>query len=185
VEKLSASTYEQMPITAEISINWTVKRSQAFELFKSYGGLDQFESRILDPKLRSATKDALARYRAEEIVQNRSKVIAQIESLLIEGMKNYPVTLDSAQLENFGLPQKYIESIETKQTEKNLAAAEEHRLERQKLEAQQDVNTAIAQRDATKATADGKAYAIKAVAEAEALSIRLKGSALRKFLGLH
>lgn len=177
VERLNASTYEQMPITAEISINWTVQRSQAFELYKSYGGLDQFESRILDPKLRSAAKDALARYKAEEIIQNRSKVIAQIESLLIEGMKNYPVKLDSAQLENLGLPQKYIQSIETKQTEKNLAAAEEHRLQRQKLEAQRDVNTALARRDAAKATADGRAYAIEIEAKAEAQAIRLKGLA--------
>lgn len=177
VEKLNASTHEQMPVTAEVSINWTINRDQAFELFKSYGGLSQFESRILDPKLRSATKDALARYKAEEIIQNRGRVIAQIEDVLIEEMKQYPVKLDSAQLENLGLPQKYIQSIETKQTEKNLAAAEMHRLERQNLEAQREVNTANAMRDAAKATADGKAYAIKTEAIAEAEAIRLKGLA--------
>ncbi|ATC93095.1 prohibitin family protein [Pseudoalteromonas tunicata] len=177
VETLNASTHEQMPVTAEVSINWTVMREQAFDLFKSYGGLTQFETRILDPKLRSATKDALARYKAEELIQNRSQVIAQIEELLVEEMKEYPVKLDSAQLENLGLPQKYIQSIETKQTEKNLAAAEMHRLERQKLEAQQQVNTAFAQRDAAKAQADGKAYSIKAEAQAEAEAIKLKGLA--------
>ncbi len=180
VEKLSASTHEQMPVTAEVSINWTVMREQAFDLFKSYGGLSQFESRILDPKLRSAAKDALARYKAEELIQNRSQVIAQIEELLVEEMKEYPVKLDSAQLENLVLPQKYIQSIETKQTEKNLAAAEMHRLERQKLEAQREVNTAMAQRDAAKAQADGKAYAIKIEAEAEAQAIELKGLAEAK-----
>lgn len=177
VEKLNASTHEQMPITAEVSINWTVQRDQAFELFKRYGGLSQFESRILDPKLRSAAKDALARYKAEEIIQNRSQVISQIEELLIDEMKDYPVKLDSAQLENLGLPQKYIQSIETKQTEKNLAAAEKHRLERQNLEAQREVNTANAKRDAAKATADGRAYAIKIEAVAEAEAIRLRGLA--------
>jgi regulator of protease activity HflC (stomatin/prohibitin superfamily) len=177
VEKLSASTHEQMPVNAEVSINWTVVREQAFDLFKSYGGLEQFESRILDPKLRSAAKDALARYKAEELIQNRSQVIAQIEELLLEEMKSYPVKLDSAQLENLVLPQKYIQSIETKQTEKNLAAAEMHRLERQKLEAQREVNTAMAQRDAAKAKADGQAYAIKIEAEAQAEAIRLKGLA--------
>ncbi len=144
LEKLNASTHEQMPVTAEVSINWTVIRDQAFDLFKRYGGLSQFESRILDPKLRSAAKDALARYKAEEIIQNRSKVIAQIEELLLQETSEYPVKLDSAQLENLGLPKKYIQSIETKQTEKNLAAAEKHRLERQKLEAQREVNTANA-----------------------------------------
>jgi regulator of protease activity HflC (stomatin/prohibitin superfamily) len=177
VEKLNASTHEQMPVTAEVSINWTVVREQAFDLFKRYGGLSQFESRILDPKLRSATKDALARYKAEEIIQNRGGVISRIEELLVEEMKEYPVKLDSAQLENLGLPQKYIQSIETKQTEKNLAAAEKHRLDRQKLEAQREVNTADAQRDAAKAIAEGKAFAIKIEAEAEADAIRLRGLA--------
>lgn len=177
VEKLNASTHEQMPVTAEVSINWTVRRDQAFELFKSYGGLSQFETRILDPKLRSAAKDALARYKAEEIIQNRSRVITQIEELLLEEMKEYPVKLDSAQLENLGLPAKYIQSIETKQTEKNLAAAEKHRLDRQQLEAQREVNTANAKRDAAKATADGKAYSIEIEAIAEAQAIRVKGVA--------
>lgn len=177
LEKLNASTHEQMPVTAEVSINWTVKRDQAFDLFKRFGGLSQFESRILDPKLRSATKAALARYKAEEIIQNRTQVIALIEELLVEVMQEYPVKLDSAQLEDLGLPQKYIQSIETKQTEKNLAAAEQHRLERQKLEAQREVNTANAKRDAAKATADGRAYAIKIEAVAEAQAIKLKGLA--------
>jgi regulator of protease activity HflC (stomatin/prohibitin superfamily) len=177
LEKLNASTHEQMPVTAEVSINWTVSRDQAFDLFKKYGGLTQFESRILDPKLRSAAKDALARYKAEEIIQNRSRVITQIEESLLAEMKNYPVKLDSAQLENLVLPAKYIQSIETKQTEKNLAAAEKHRLDRQQLEAQREVNTANAKRDAAKATADGKAYAIKTEAVAEAEAIKLKGLA--------
>lgn len=177
VEKLSASTHEQMPVTAEVSINWTVIRDQAFDLFKSYGGLSQFESRILDPKLRSAAKDALARYKAEEIIQNRGQVITRIEELLFAEMQEYPVKLDSAQLENLELPQKYLQSIETKQTEKNLAAAEKHRLDRQQLEAQREVNTANAKRDAAKATADGKAYAIRTEAMAEAEAIKLKGIA--------
>ncbi|WP_462156930.1 SPFH domain-containing protein [Pseudoalteromonas sp. GB56] len=177
VEKLRAATHEQMPLEAEVSINWTVNREEAFELFKSYGGLTQFESRILDPKLRSATKDALARYKAEELIQNRSQVIARIEELLLEEMKTYPVKLDSAQIEDLVLPPKYIQSIETKQTEKNLAAAEKHKLERQNLQAQQEVNTANAQRDAAKAKADGLAYAIKVEAEAQAEAIRLKGLA--------
>ncbi|MFT5112323.1 MAG: regulator of protease activity HflC (stomatin/prohibitin superfamily) [Parasphingorhabdus sp.] len=177
LEKLNASTHEQMPVTAEVSINWTVSRDQAFDLFKKYGGLTQFESRILDPKLRSAAKDALARYKAEEIIQNRSEVIARIEELLFDEMIDYPVKLDSAQLENLELPAKYIQSIETKQTEKNLAAAEKHRLDRQQLEAQREVNTALAKRDAAKATADGRAYAIRVEAVAEAEAIRLKGLA--------
>ncbi|MFC3032621.1 SPFH domain-containing protein [Pseudoalteromonas fenneropenaei] len=177
VERLRAATFEQMPIDAEVSVNWTVVRSEAFELFKNYGGLDQFENRILDPKLRSAAKEALAHYKAEQIVQNRGQVIQQIEETLLETMKEFPVKLDSVQIENLVLPEKYLQSIETKQTEKNLADAEKHRLERQKLEAQREVNTAEAARDAAKARADGQAYATLKQAEAEAEAIRLKGLA--------
>lgn len=176
-EVLKASTFEQMPVQAEVSVNWTVIRADAFLLYKNYGGLDQFENRILDPRLRSAAKDALARYKAEEIVQNRSGVIQKMEETLLEAMKEFPVKLDSVQIENLVLPQKYLQSIETKQTEKNLAAAEKHRLERQKLEAQREVNTAEAKRDAERARADGSAYAITTEAKAEAEAIKLKGLA--------
>lgn len=176
-EALKASTFEQMPVQVEVSVNWTVIRSEAFELYKNYGGLDQFENRILDPRLRSAAKDALARYKAEQIIQNRGLVIQKIEETLASAMVEFPVKLDSVQIENLVLPQKYLQSIETKQTEKNLAAAEKHRLERQKLEAQREVNTAEAKRDAEKARADGSAYAITTEAKAQAGAIRLKGLA--------
>jgi len=176
-ESLKASTFEQMPVQAEVSVNWTVIRAEAFELYKGYGGLDQFENRILDPRLRSATKDALARFKAEQIVQNRGQVIQKIEETLLTAMEDFPVKLDSVQIENLVLPAKYLQSIETKQTEKNLAAAEQHRLDRQKLEAQREVNTAEAQRDAEKARADGSAYAIEIEAIAQAQAIRVKGLA--------
>jgi regulator of protease activity HflC (stomatin/prohibitin superfamily) len=177
IENMKASTFEQMPVQADVSVNWTVLRVEAFELYKGYGGLDQFESRILDPRLRSATKDALARFKAEQIIQNRGKVIQKIEETLLSAMSDFPVKLDSVQIENLILPAKYLQSIETKQTEKNLAAAEKHRLERQKLEAQREVNTAEAKRDAEKARADGSAYAIEIEAKAEAEAIRVKGLA--------
>jgi regulator of protease activity HflC (stomatin/prohibitin superfamily) len=176
-EPLKASTFEQMPVQAEVSVNWTVIRAEAFELYKGYGGLEQFENRILDPRLRSASKDALARFKAEQIVQNRGQVIQKIEETLLNAMSDFPVKLDSVQIENLVLPRKYLQSIETKQTEKNLAAAEKHRLERQKLEAQREVNTAEAKRDAEKARADGSAYAIEIEAKAEAEAIRVKGLA--------
>lgn len=176
-ENLKASTFEQMPVQAAVSVNWTVIRAEAFELYKGYGGLDQFENRILDPRLRSATKDALARFKAEQIIQNRGQVIQKIEETLLAAMAEFPVKLDSVQIENLVLPKKYLQSIETKQTEKNLAAAEKHRLERQKLEAQREVNTAEAKRDAEKARADGSAYAIEIEARAEAEAIRIKGLA--------
>lgn len=179
-EKMASSTHEQMPITAHVSVNWTVEKSAALELYKQYGGLAQFESRILDPRFRSAAKNALPHFEAEQLVQDRSTAGTQIEENLKKEMAGFPLLIDNVQIENIVLPAKYIQSINTKQTEKNLAAAEEHKLARQKLLAQQNVNTAEANRDAAKATADGSAYAVEVAAKAEAKAIEVKGLAEAK-----
>ncbi|QBY04224.1 prohibitin family protein [Thalassotalea sp. HSM 43] len=165
-EKMASSTKEQMPVTVEVSVNWTVNKEAALDLFKRYGGLTQFEQRILDPRFRSATKDTIPQFEAEQLIQDRASAIQGIEHRLAAEMEGFPVVVDNIQIENIVLPQKYINSIEVKQTEKNLAAAEEHKLERQRLEALREVNTA-----------DAKAQGIIKVAEAEAQAIILKGEA--------
>ncbi len=168
-EKMPSSTSEQMPVTVAVSVNWTVEKAAALDLFKRYGGLTQFEGRILDPRFRSAVKSIIPKFKAEQLIQDRSSAINGIEAALLEEMKNFPVTVDNVQIENIILPPKYILSIETKQTEKNLADAEKHKLEKQRLVALQQVNTA-----------DARAQGILKVAEAEAKSIILKGEAEAK-----
>lgn len=176
-ESSTAATSEQMPITADVSINWTVTKSAAIDLFINYGGLDQFENRILDPKLRQASKATLSKYSAEQLIQNREAARSEMQEMFTGLVSDLPISVDSGQIEDIKLPQKYLKSIEQKQTEKNLAAAEEHKLARQKLESQQKVQTAEAERDAKKAEADGIAYKIRTEAEAEAESIEIKGLA--------
>jgi regulator of protease activity HflC (stomatin/prohibitin superfamily) len=175
-EKMASSTKEQMPVTVSVSVNWTVDKTAALELFRQYGGLSQFESRILDPRFRSATKDVIPRFDAEKLIQDRASAIQAIEANLIEEMKDFPVTVDNIQIENIQLPVKYLTSIETKQTEKNLAAAEEHKLARQNLEAQRDVNTAKAKADGIElvAIAEAESIRIKGLAEAEAITAKAK-----------
>ncbi len=179
-ERMASSTKEQMPVTISVSVNWTVDKTAALELFRQYGGLSQFESRILDPRFRSATKDVIPRFDAEKLIQDRATAIQAIEANLIEEMKEFPVTVDNIQIENIQLPAKYLTSIETKKTEKNLAAAEEHKLARQNLEAQRDVNTAKAKADGIRAVAiaEAEAIRIKGLAEAEAITAKAKAKAL-------
>jgi regulator of protease activity HflC (stomatin/prohibitin superfamily) len=175
-EKMASSTKEQMPVTIVVSVNWTVDKTAALELFRQYGGLTQFENRILDPRFRSATKDVIPRYDAEKLIQDRASAIQAIEMNFIEEMKEFPVTVDNIQIENIQLPAKYLTSIETKQTEKNLADAEKHKLARQNLEAQRDVNTAKAKADGIRlvAIAEAESIRIKGLAEAEAITAKAK-----------
>jgi len=178
-EKMASSTKEQMPVTIEVSVNWTVNKEAALDLFRKYGGLRQFEQRILDPRFRSATKDSIPKFEAEQLIQDRAAAIQGIEQRLIEEMNAFPVVVDNIQIENILLPPKYIQSIETKQTEKNLAAAEEHKLERQRLEALREVNTADAKAQGIIKVAEADAKAIILKGEAEAKAIEAKARALR------
>ena len=178
-EKMPSSTEEQMPVTVEVSVNWTVDKTAALDMFRNYGGLSQFENRILDPRFRSAVKSVIPKYKAEQLIQDRASAINNIEAALLEEMKEFPLTVDNVQIENIVLPQKYIQSIQTKQTEKNLADAEKHKLERQRLEALREVNTADAKAQGIVKVAEAEANAIKLKGEAEAAAIEAKAKALR------
>lgn len=177
-ESMPSSTKEQMPVTTQVSVNWTVQRESVLDLFKKYGGLAQFESRILDPRFRTSVKEALPKFTAEQLIQDRAEAITRIEQNLLVEMESFPVSVDNVQIENIQLPQKYIQSIEIKQTELNLAQAEKNKLERQRYESLQAVNTAEAEAQAIKLRAQAEAEATKLRGEAEAHAIEVKAKAL-------
>ncbi len=173
VEELAAATKNQLPTTAIVSINWTVNRNSAMDLFINYGGLDQFESRILDPKLRSAAKAAIAQFQADELIRNRQAAVAAIMAGMALELEGFPVTVNSPQIENLSLPGAYLQAVEEKERAREDAEKEKHRLEQQRLVAQQAVNSAEANAEAKRIEADAEAYRVLTEAQAEADAIGL------------
>ena len=171
VETLSAATANQLPVTAVVSLNWTVNKTAAMDLYIKYGGLEQFEERILDPRMRSAAKAAIARYPADKIIRERQKVVAEIQAEIMSVTEFLPITISNTQLEDVQLPESYMQAIMAKERAREDAAREQHNLDKQKLVAQQIVQTADAERDAVKSRADGDAYAKRVNAEAESYRI--------------
>jgi regulator of protease activity HflC (stomatin/prohibitin superfamily) len=178
-EDMASSTSEQMPVKVSISVNWTLDKSAALDMYRKYGGVTQFEDRILAPKFRSVTKNVIPHYSAESLIQDREKALVEIFAGLEEVLANYPLKVDGVQIENIDLPTKYLASIETKQTEKNLSDAEKFKLDRQALEAQQSVNTERAKADGIKLVAIAESESIRLRGLAEAEAIKAKGLALR------
>ena len=145
VEDLQAATEDQLPIAAAVSINWTVLRSATIDMFRQYGTLEQFENRILNPKLRSAAKAALSRFPANKLIQERQTVVAEIMETMTAELAEFPITVNSPQLENIELPQRYVEAVEAKETAREDAEREKHVLEQQRLQALRAVNSAEAE----------------------------------------
>lgn len=173
VEELAAATQNQLPTTATVSINWTVNRESAMALFIQYGGLDQFENRILDPKLRNAAKEAIGKFPADQLIRDRQAAVATIMEAMTRDLEGFPVTVNSPQIENLSLPPTYLQAVEEKERAREDAEKEKHRLEQQRLVAQQAVNSAEANAEAKRIEADAEAYRVTVEAEAEAEAIRL------------
>ena len=177
-ETMQASTSEQMPITVSTSLNWTVKKSEVLNLFRDYGSLEQFESRVIDPRFRAIVKETTAKFKAEDTIGKRDEVTNKVRDALIESCKDLPIEISTVNIENIILPDNYLKSIETKQTNKNLADAEVFKLQQQNLEAQRAVNTATAEADSIRVKAIAEAEAIKLKGDAEAHAIEAKAKAL-------
>lgn len=175
-ESMEASTSEQMPVSVTASMNWTVSKAQVLHLFRDYGSLEQFESRVIDPRFRAIVKESMAKYKAEDTIGKRDEVTTKIRDAITASMKDLPIDISAINIENIVLPTNYLKSIETKQTEKNLADAEVFKLEKQNLEAQRAVNVAKAEAESTllRAKADAEAITLKGQAEASAIEAKAK-----------
>lgn len=172
VEEMAAATADQLPVTATVSVNWTVNKAAAKELYVKYGGLDQFESRVLDPRLRSATKAGIAKFSAAQLIRERMLVIAEIQKQIVAQTEGLPIHISNTQLENVVLPPIYMTAILAKEKAREDAKTEQHTLDKQKLVAQQKVQTAEAERDAVMAAADGEAYKLRTIADAESYRVK-------------
>ncbi len=168
VERLSVATRDRLPAVADVSFNWTVDVDSAIDLYKQYGGLKQFEDRVLSPRFRAAAKTAIAHYDAASIIKDRATVTAEIKAELEEATSALPIGITIVAFENISLPQTYIDAILAKEQAREDAEKENHNLAKQKLVAQQAVQTATAEADAVKARADGDAYKVKVAADAAA-----------------
>lgn len=178
ITQLAAATKEQMPVAAIVSMNWLVKKESVLHLYKDYGSLEQFESRVIIPRFTALAKESISKYTAEEAINKRDLVSATLKTILVDSMKDLPIDISIVNIEDIALPEVYKKSIETKQTEKNLADAEVFKLQRQNLEAQKLVNTANAEADSIRAKAQAEAESISLKGKAEAEAIQAKARAL-------
>lgn len=176
-EEMSAASEEQMPIKVIVSVNWAVDKAAISDIYRKYGSLKQFESRVLDPKLRSSSKAAIAMFKVEQLIRDRNLAQAKIEEFLLKEVEGLPITVSGIEIEEYLPPPVYLQAVLTKQKELQLAQAEEHILAKQDFVAKQKTQTANATRESTKAIADGIAYKIKTEAEAEAQAISVIGEA--------
>ena len=168
----------QMPSTVIISANWNIPRESALEIYKEYGGLEQYEDRILDPRVIRATKQIFAKHSIESIISSREVVRNEIAAALEDGLAGKLAKMSDINIEDVQFGKKIRDAIENKQTSKLEFEAEQYNLDKQNLEAQRSVNTAEAESQSIEKRSIAQAAAIQREGEAEANSMEAKAKVL-------
>ncbi|MGE0514692.1 MAG: prohibitin family protein [Hyphomicrobiaceae bacterium] len=174
---LSAASQDPLELPIEVTVNWLVKRNNVKDLYIQFGSLSQFEDRIILPRLNDAVKGVASGYTVNDLLRKRTEYRDRSQQAFAARMPD-DIQITGFYIVNIGFPPEYTKAIRDKQVAREQAETEKFVLERQKLTTTQVTQTAMAQRDADKARADGRAYEIKVQGEAQADAVRILGQAL-------
>ncbi len=176
---LEAASQDPLELPITVTVNWLVKREEVKDLYIQFGSLEQFEKRIIQPRLNDAVKGITSRYTVNDLLRKRTEFRDASQQAFATRMPD-DISISGFSIVNVGFPPEYTKAIRDKQVAREQAETEQFVLDRQRLTTTQVTQTAMAQRDADKARADGRAYEIKVQGEAQAEAIRIMGEALAK-----
>ena len=174
---LEAASQDPLELPVKVTVNWLVKRTNVKDLYVQFGSLAQFEARIIQPRLNDAVKGVTSGYTVNDLLRKRTEYRDLSQKLFAARMPD-DVQITGFSVVNIGFPPEYTKAIREKQVAREQAETEKYVLDRQRLTTTQVTQTAMAQRDADKLRADGRAYEIKVQGEAQADAIRIMGQAL-------
>ena len=173
-------TANQLSTTIDFSVNWRPQTDAILEIFRNYGSPEAFATNVVQPRLQQAMKTVIGQFSSTQMIQNRQEVADAMLAQAVKILEGYPAEFLSVQIDNFTLPNRYWESVIAKEEQRERTEKEQLVLAQQNIQAQAEVQTANAQRDAAIIRADGEAYATVKAAEAEAQSTALRSAAEAK-----
>lgn len=141
------------------TVNYQINSQNASQIYKTVG--KKYYETVVTPAVSEVIKVVVARYTAENLVNNRNELALAIETELAEKLMQFNVVLVSTSIENMDFTDAYTSAVEAKQV------AQQNKL-KAATEAEQKVIEAKANADVAREKAQGEADAIKIKAEAEA-----------------
>lgn len=183
-ERAFTATYEAassdpMEIEVSVTLNWAVNKEHVVQMYNQFGALDQFEQRIIAPRLPDAVKAVASRFAVNELLTKRNELRDQARAAVLAVIPQQIMTITGFAVTNVVFPKAYTDQIAAVQVAREAANAQEQELRKQNFKAQETYNTAKAQADATKAQADAEAYAIMIKGKAQ-LDIQERQAAILK-----
>ena len=168
-----------LPVSIEMTVQYKLLPTTAPGTIATWGL--SWEDKIVNPVVRNIVRNVVGGYNAEELPTKRNEIAVLIEDGIraqIEALDQKPVSIESVQLREIGLPAKIKEQIERVQ----IANQESERVRYEVLRAKQEAEkkAALAQGDAEKnrIEAQGRADAVTIEADAQAKANKLIANSL-------
>ena len=148
-EKMDVLSKNGLSITVELSYRYFVIPEKIGYLHDEIG--KDYVNRIINPEIRSATREVIGKYLPEELYSTKREAIQdEIYSSTKERMESRYLGLDAVLIRSVQLPEKLKAAIEYKLEEEQAAFQYEFRLDKERKEAERKIIEAQAKADANK-----------------------------------
>ncbi|MDR2186680.1 MAG: hypothetical protein LBE62_01345 [Azonexus sp.] len=164
--QVPAYSMDQQPANLNVSVTWKVDPGRVKEAYADFKGIEGLLNRVINPQTNKQLKSVFGQFTAYRSISERAKFNADFDIALRDSVKEFPVIIESVQIENIDYSTAYEQSVE----QRMLAEVEVQKLE-------QNARREKIQADIRETQADGEARAVVQQAEAEAKAIKLKGDA--------
>lgn len=167
---LEAFSKDIQQVGVQGSINYNIDKSTAMNLYKDVG--TGYADVLISPRIQEDVKIVIAKYTAENLIENRQSVADSIDELLKSELAPKGINVISLAIENIDFTDAFESAVEAKQVATQEKQKAKTQQEQQTMEAEQkaerDRIAAQAAADVAKIEADADAYAVKVQADAQA-----------------
>ena len=145
-----------------VKVNYVYATAQIDSLIRTVG-VNNVESTLIVPNLNSILKNTIGKYKAEELIQNRSIAQELVEDELRDALTPYGVNITAVNLADIDFEDSFEQTIRDKVAAEQEALRVKNETAAKEEEARQTVIAAQAEADSKKLKADADAYAISVI----------------------
>lgn len=146
----------------EYSVNY--RYSDPSQIIKTIG-IDNVETQIIIPRTNAILKNLIGQFRAEDLVQGRATLQAQVTEELTESLAKDGIVLTAFNIKNLDFEDSFEEAIRLKVEAEQEAMRKQNETVAKEEEAKQTIIAAEAAAEAERLRAEAEAYSIRVIQE--------------------
>lgn len=174
--KTPVFTKDVQTMEVEMTVTYNLARDKVIDLHKTTG--KKYCEILIVPSVLGATKDALGKMEAGDIVASREKATESIAAEITKRLEPHGINVTLVNLTNIDYSDAFEKAVEEKQVALQQSQKEKNNTARLREVAEQEVVRAEADAKAKVLNAEAEAKSILVKAEAEAKSIEMRNAAL-------